>query len=320
MTSGAPANAANLRAGIALTLLMAAFFAINDTFIKFLGGTFPVVVVLLARYAMQFVTIGAWMGWKAVQSRGLSNFHTSSPRFQLLRGLLLLLNTTLGIISLRVLPLAEFTALIMLAPLVATAIARVVLKEHVTAARWAMVFCGFVGVLLIIKPGAGDLGWPILVPLLMTFVFGTFQVVTRRMSVSEDPFTTHFYTGVVATLVLLAVGFATYSSILEQAAAATPTQWLLLAVMAFFGCFGHMFMILAIGKVPISFFTSFAYSQIAFATLLGAVVFSQVPDAWSALGMVIIAAAGAIALWLSLREAARRNDRVNVLAVEPLAD
>jgi drug/metabolite transporter (DMT)-like permease len=316
-----PAGAASPRVdrlsrGIGFMLVMAAFFSLSDALVKHLGPSYPVLVLLWARYALQFLSMGLWKLWLRRRYRVVGTFRTGHAHFQLLRALLLLANTGIGFTSLRYLPLAEFTALVMLAPIASTILARLVLKERVTWQRWCMVALGFVGVLLVVRPGAGLLGWPALMPLSMAGLFASFQILTSRMSSSEDPLTTHFYTGAFSTLILSVLLWAVPWDVSSVVLASDWGQWGMLVLIGFLGSFGHLFLILAVGMAPLSLLMPLTYSQIGFALLIGWLVFRQVPDGFSLAGMVVIAISGAVTVWLSTREAPKRHQPDSALAFD----
>jgi hypothetical protein len=99
-------------------------------------------------------------------------------------------------------PLAEFTALGMLTPVFSTLLAAWLLREAVSPLRWALVGGGFAGVLIMVRPGTGIFGWAAAVPVLMAICYAGFQVLTRKLATLEDPYTTHFCTGFIGTLLL----------------------------------------------------------------------------------------------------------------------
>jgi drug/metabolite transporter (DMT)-like permease len=187
--------------GIALTLLMAAFFALMDASIKVIGAVMPVLFVLWARYGIQAVLMAAWLSRGSKATAG-ATWLPRQPRFQLMRGVLLLITSAAGFYGVQLMPVAEFTAIVMLMPLIATLLAAWLLKEQVSRLRWAMVAGGFVGVLIVIRPGSGLFGWGVVLPLLAAVCYAMFQVLTRRMALLESPYTTHFWTGVVGFTLL----------------------------------------------------------------------------------------------------------------------
>ena len=285
--------ARHVLAGIGLAVLAVACFATLDTTTKHISAGLPLLVALWFRYAFQAVTTTA-VAWKG---RGRQLLLTRHPRFQLARGMLLFGSSLLAFFSLKYMPVGEFTAIALMAPLVITLLAAWKLKEHVSAQRWALVFGGFVGTLVIIRPDTQHFDWHLLLPLLLVFTNASFQVLTSKLaSVQEDPMTTHVLTGWVGTLL---------ASALLPFVWETPadwTVWLQLLIMGLMATLGHFFLILAYGRAPAATLTPYMYAQIGFAVLGGWVVFGHVPDHWTLVGMGMVALCGALGAWLTLRE------------------
>jgi drug/metabolite transporter (DMT)-like permease len=114
---------------------------------------------------------------------------------------LLLCSSALAFFSLKYMPLAEFTAIVMITPLVITLLAATALKERVSPLRWLLVIGGFAGTLVIIRPGGESFSWAMLLPLGLVTCNAWFQVLTSRLAKTEDPVTMHFYSGWVGTLI-----------------------------------------------------------------------------------------------------------------------
>jgi drug/metabolite transporter (DMT)-like permease len=290
--------------GIGLILAMGVCFATLDTTAKYLGQVLPVVLALFARYAVQAVVMLVWLLLR--RARGGGNLlRTEHPRFQVLRGSLLLATSALLFVGIRHMPVAEFTAVGMLTPVVVTVLAALFLHEHVSPLRMALVAGGFAGALIVVRPGSGIFGWVALVPLVMAFVYASFQLLTRRLSHLEHPLTTHFYTGLVGALIVGAVMLAWRPA--EAWAAlrgAPPFVWALLLLAGLAGTTGHLCLILALGVAPMPVLMPFTYLQIAFASVTGWIAFRHVPDGWAFTGMAVVAACGAASVWLNLRESA----------------
>src|SRR5690606_283186 len=113
---------------------------------------------------------------------------------------LLLSLSVLGVLALRHIPVSEFTAILMFAPLAVTLLSATVLRERVSAAQWLLVVGGFAGVLLVVRPDASGIGWASALPLAMAFISAWFQLLTAHMARTEDPLTMHLYTGWVGAL------------------------------------------------------------------------------------------------------------------------
>jgi drug/metabolite transporter (DMT)-like permease len=214
----------------------------------------------------------------------------------LLRGALLLASSTLAFFSLRYMPLAEFTSIVLIAPLVITLLAATTLKEQVSPLRWVLVTGGFLGTLVILRPGGEAFSWAVLLPIGLVLTNAWFQVLTSKLARTENPLTMHFYTGWVGTLIAsLALPFV-------WTALPGWEWWALLCLMGFMGTVGHFILILAYQRAPASTLTPYLYVQIAFAMLGGWLIFSQVPDRLSLIGIAMIAVCGAAGAWLTVRE------------------
>jgi drug/metabolite transporter (DMT)-like permease len=196
-------------------------------------------------------------------------------------------------------PVGEFTAIVMVAPLVITLLAATVLKERVSPFRWVLVAGGFAGTVVIIRPGGEAFTWASLLPLGLVASNAWFQVLTSRLARTEDPVTMHLWTGWVGALVSAVALPFVWTSL------ADASQWALLCFMGIMATVGHFVLILAFQRAPASTLTPYLYSQIAFAMLGGWLVFGHVPDATALAGMLLIAACGGGGAWLTVREARR---------------
>ena len=279
-------------AGIGLAVLATACFATLDTTTKLSLAGVPILMALWFRYAFQAVATTLVL----LPLHGTALLRTAHPRYQLLRGCLLLGSSSLAFLSLRYMPLAEFTSVVLIAPLAVTLFAALVLKEPVSPLRWALVVGGFVGTLVILRPGGAVFSWAILLPLGLVVTNAWFQVLTSRLARTEKPLTMHFYTGWVGTIVSTAVLPFVWTSLPGW------SWWGLLCLMGFMGTVGHFFLILAYARAPASTLTPYLYGQIAFAMLGGWLMFAQVPDGISLVGMGLIAVCGAAGAWLTVRE------------------
>jgi drug/metabolite transporter (DMT)-like permease len=279
-------------AGIGLVIVAVACFATLDTATKLSTLTVPILMGLWFRYAFQAVATTVVL----LPRYGIEVLRTAHPRFQMLRGALLLVSSTLAFLSLRSMPVAEFTSVVLIAPLVVTLLAALALKEEVSPLRWVLVAGGFVGTLVILRPGTTVFSWVILLPLGLVVSNAWFQVLTSRLARTEKPLTMHFYTGWVGTVI------ATIPLPFVWAPLPGWHSWALLCLMGFMGTVGHFFLILAYQRAPASTLTPYLYAQIAFAMLAGWLVFARLPDAVSLAGMALIAVCGAAGAWLTVRE------------------
>ncbi len=291
--SDAKAVATRVLAGIAIVLMATVFFAVTDTTAKYVNAAgVPLLMALWARYAFQAIATSLVV----VPLGGWSVMRTRQPLFHALRGLMLVTSSGLVFVSLKFMSVGEFTAIMLITPLVLTLVAGTFLKEQVSPLRWALVSGGFIGTLVIIRPGGESFTPAMLLPLAQVVTNCGFQVLTIRLARTEDPLTMNFYTGWVGALA------ATPLLLLAWDPQVPAGLWGLLVLMGVAGAMGHFLLILAYRRAPASTLTPYLYAQIGFAMACGWVVFGHVPDGWSILGMGLIALCGAAGAWLTVVE------------------
>lgn len=288
------AHTAGARAtlGVAFLVLAVACFAVLDTAVKYVGAFVPVLVAVWFRYVFQAVAVTVFM--LPVRGRGL--LHTEHPRFQLLRGALLLTVSALSFVAVQFMPVGEFTAFVMTTPLVVTLLAALFLKERVSLLRWLLVSGGFLGALLVVQPGGASFGWATLLPLAMVITYAWFQILTSRLARTEDPMTMHFYTGWVGALIASAVLPMVWKTMPDT------RTFAILCLIGLMGTVGHFLLILAFARAPASTLTPYLYTQIGFAMLCGWLVFDHIPGALELAGIALIVVCGATASWLTARK------------------
>jgi drug/metabolite transporter (DMT)-like permease len=290
-------------AGIALVITAMALFATLDTTAKLVSMSVPLLMAIWFRYCFQAIVTTL----AVLPQRGLAVLKTQHPKFQLLRGLLLLTSSFFAFGSLQYLPVADFTAICSLVPLIITLLAGRMLGERVSRLRWVLVLGAFAGALVIIRPGGENFIWPMLLPLGAVVSYSWFQLLTSRMVKTESPVTMHLYTGWVGTLV---------TSFMLPFVWVQPTAIQLgqLLLMGMLGTVGHFFLILAYARSPASTLTPYLYAQIGFAMVGGWLVFGQVPDDWALVGIGMIAVCGVAGALLTGHESRALRE----LPVQPL--
>jgi drug/metabolite transporter (DMT)-like permease len=283
-------QAAARMGGITFMLLALMCFGALDTTSKVMTATVPVGLALLVRFAVQTgLTMAA-----LVPRQGLALFHTERPGLQVLRGLSLVVCNGLAYLSLGHLQVGEFTAVVMLTPLVLTVFAARLLREHVSLSRWVFLAGGFVGVMVVLRPGADLLQPATLLPLTLVGFNTAFQLATSTLAKSDKPATTQVYSGLVG----LGVGLL----MLPISWVSLPwTTWGLLLLMSLFGAVGHFMLIMSHTRAPVATLTPFIYLQIVFGAIGGWLVFRHVPDGWALVGIGIIVVCGLLGTGLLQR-------------------
>lgn len=287
--------------GIAYVIVAAASFATLDTATKFVSGAVSFAVVMWFRFGFQLLTTGVWLK----RQRGSIYLPSNARRLQIYRGILLALSSALAFFSLKLIPVADFTSIMMLTPLLMTVVAAFAMAEKVSPLRWLFVILGFAGALVVIRPGNEAFTWGSLIPLLLVGTSTGFQLLTYRLAKLDDAVTTHWYTGWI--------GFALATVALPFVIQGDGPAWLTavmnawgvmgwLVLIAIFATLGHGFLILGYARAPVAVLTPYLYVQIPFAVLGGWLVFSHKLDSWTALGIGMIAASGVLGTWVAARE------------------
>jgi drug/metabolite transporter (DMT)-like permease len=231
-------------------------------------------------------------------------FRTRNLGMQLTRGLLMITVTVLAFSSLSVMPVGEFTAIVMTTPLLVTLLATRLLGEHVSPLRIALVVGGFMGVAIIVRPSGHAVSWNswhMLLPLGLVIANTAFQLLTSKMTRTETTMTTQFYTSWVGALL------STLPLIWFWTEIANPALWLGLLLMGLAGAVGHLLMIMSFERAPAATLMPYMYLQIGFATLGGLLVFDHIPDHWSLMGIGLIALCGSAGGLLTMVESKVRR-------------
>ena len=292
---------ANTLAGIGYVILSVACFAVLDTVAKNISASMSLMLALWFRYFIQALLSTVFF----LPKRGMALFKTAHPRFQIARGMLLFVSSMCAFYGLKYLPVGEFTAIVSITPLVVTLVAAMSLAEKVRKLRWALVLIAFAGTMVIVRPGSQHFDWVLIFPLVLIVTNSGFQLLTRKMTSTEDPVTMNVLTGWVGTI----MGALALPFVWEL-----PTDWhlwLQLLIMGSFATVGHYLLIIAFSKAPATVLTPYFYIQIGFAMLGGWLMFDHVPDHWTLIGIGIVALCGALGALLTVRES-----RIQVMPAE----
>ena len=279
--------------GILWQIIGMLFFGSMDAVSKHLTSSLPVIEILWVRYLF-FALFGFLL---AVHYSGLRGLRTSIPFLQIARGLSLVFEIVLFTYAFRYLPLADAHVMAASVPLIVLALAVPILKERVGHRRWFAVVLGFLGVLIILRPGFGNWQPILFLPLLGAFGFAVYLVLTRMAAKFDTIGTSAFYTGLVGLSVL---------TIFLPLEWKTPTieewGWLLLASVL--GLCGHISVIKALSMAEASVLQPFFYVVLVWATFLGFIIFDDIPDFITIIGACIIVGSG---LYAWYRERVNQN-------------
>jgi drug/metabolite transporter (DMT)-like permease len=258
---------------------------------KYLTQFYPVVEITWARYAGHF----AFMVLVFAPRRGTRLLVSSRPMLQLLRSTLLCLSSLIYISALTWVALPTATAISFTGPMIVTALAPFLLGERVGRTRWLAVGTGFLGAVVIVRPGMDSANQAALLVLASAFASALYQILTRKLA-SQDPAETSI------TYIALA-GFVLTSVPLPFVWVTPASLWdtLVFVGLGLFGGFGHYFLVRAFELAPAPVVSPFNYGQLIGAGLLSYSVFGQVPDAWTWIGAAVIVASGIFMLYAERR-------------------
>jgi len=294
--------------GILLMLGFCIIAPLGDAVAKLLGGTVPLGQVIFLRFAVQVVLLAplVWTTRRQWQIQG------RVLRLTFIRTLLHIVGIGAMFTALKHLPLADAVAIAFVMPFLMLLLGKYVLGEEVGLRRLGACIVGFIGTLMVIQPSFATVGWPALWPLLVAVIFSLFMLVTRQIAKDTDPIGLQAVSGVMACLLLapmLLIG-----SLLEIPALTVQAPdsygWFLLASIGGLGTVAHLLMTWSLRYAPAATLAPMQYLEIPVATLIGWLIFDQLPNTLASMGIAITMAAG---LYVILREriAAREGPITN---------
>ena len=281
------------RRAVGLVLGATLCFSVLDAIIKHLSQIYPVTLLVWARYAVQAIVLVAWLAPQVGRGILRTRFLTS----QIFRGTVLLASSLCFMSALKVLPLAEVTALNYSTPALVTILAVVLLDEKMTPARVGFVVAGLLGMLLIVRPGTSLFQGVALFALGAAWFYAMFQIVTRKIA-GEDWRTLMFYPALIGTVAMsLVVPFVDWPESVEWEHVAMIVAGGMIAT------FGHFLFLRAFQTASASAVTPYTYMQLVWATVIGWIVFGSFPDFWTLVGMAVIAGSGLLIMYYEQRKA-----------------
>lgn len=278
----------NTRLGILLMVVTTFIFAVQDGISRHLAGEYNVYMVVMIRYwffAAFVIAVAARKAGGVLQAAA-----TTQPVFQAFRALLLVTEICVMIYAFTLLGLIEAHAVFAAYPLLVAALSGPVLGEHVGWRRWAAIGVGFIGVLVILKPGLGVFQPAAIVPLIAALMFALYALVTRYAARRDSAATSFFWTGTVGSVAMTAVGIWFWEPM-------TGPDWGWMGALCITGALGHYTLIKCYEVAEASAVQPFAYLQLVFVSIIGITVFSETIRTNVAVGACIVVAAGLFTLW-----------------------
>ena len=266
---------------IILNLSAWVMLPIMDGFAKYLSSTLPVLQITWSRY---FFTVVIALPIMLIFFRKNLTW-TEQPKLQLIRGLLLFSANVLFFYSISIISLSKALTLAFIAPLIVTILSPVLLGEKVGLRRWAAVIIGFIGSLIVIRPGFVEINLASIAALGTGVLYGFYLIVTRKLHNSDHPLLTLLLTGVVGAI----LGTMIVPTVWVQP---TIAEWYMMFAIGFFASIGHLFLILSLRYADASKLAPFGYFEIVTNIIIGFYFFNHFPDNWTFLGLFIIISTG----------------------------
>ncbi len=278
----------NTRLGVGLMVLTTFVFAMQDGISRHLASEYNVLMVVMIRYWFFAAFVVAIARAKAGGVRTAAR--SEQMGVQIFRGLLLAAEICVMVLAFTILGLVESLAVFTCYPLLVAALSGPILGESVGWRRWAAIGVGFVGVLIILKPGIGVFDPAAVIPLIAAIMFALYALLTRYVARKDTSATSFFWTGVAGAVAMTGVGIWFWEPM-------APTDWAWMATLCVTGAFGHWLLIRVYEVAEASAVQPFAYMQLVFGSMLGVTVFGEI-IAWNvATGAGIVVAAGLFTLW-----------------------
>lgn len=284
-------------AGMGLMLLFCALAPLGDGLAKLLGGVVPLVILLLVRFGAQAVLLSL------VLSRPAPRLSPRQWRLIALRTGLHMAGIGLMFTALRFLPLADAVAIAFVMPFIMLLLGHFVLGEAVGPHRMVACAFGFLGTLLVMQPSFAEVGWPALLPVGVAVCFALFMLVTRQLAQEVSPLRLQALSGIMASIVLGA------ALLFWGDALGLRTFWpdreslLLMGMLGLVGTLAHLAMTWALRLAPSATLAPMQYLEIPIATLLGWLMFRDLPNGIAVLGIAVTVATGLYVIWRERRTA-----------------
>ena len=254
---------------------------IMDAVAKYLSWSLPVLQITWGRY---FFTVIITLTFMLIFCRHLIRW-SEDTKLQIVRGLILLSANLLFFYSISIISLAKALTLAFIHPLIVTALSPIFLGESVGLKRWTAVIIGFIGALIVIRPGFLEFNLASLAAFGCGICYGFYLMITRKLSNTDNPLLTLLFTGVVGTIILSAIMPAVW-------VAPTLNQWYLLASIGLVASVAHGFIIVSYRMAEASKLAPLGYSEIITNIIIGYYIFSDFPDLFTFIGLFIIMLSG----------------------------
>jgi drug/metabolite transporter (DMT)-like permease len=277
-------------------LLSILLFSLMDANVKWLGANYPTSQIMFFRCAMALVPVLVIIAMRG----GIGVLRTRQKTLHLVRSLMGVSAMGLAFYAFSLMPLAEAVSILHTAPLFMTALSVVLLRERVGVHRWSAVMLGFVGMLLVVRPGTDMLASGSLYMLMAAFLIGCTSIIIRHLGKIDDPVCITFYftiTGVILSL---------FGLLLQGWETPLPKDLALLILVGLLGGMAQYLMTLSYQHLALGIVAPLKYLSIVFSGCIAYLVWGEIPDLQSIFGICIIILTG---LYTLHREMVRRAER-----------
>jgi drug/metabolite transporter (DMT)-like permease len=289
-----PSSRAELLLGIGFLVAGLWTLSLLDAAGKLLAlSGYHVVMIAWMRYTINTAVMAVTLAPIYRRRTGKSILRSGQPRLQVFRALIMLTSTLIFFSVLKIVPLAEGTAMNFCAPLIVLAASPWLLGEKSYPSRWVAVGVGFTGMLIVVRPGGAIMPLGVVLGLLSAVTFAAVAIMNRQLNRDDDPATTLFYGGLYGM-----IGSSLLVPFFWSSQVPTLREGLIMASTGITSTLGHFFMNTAYKHAEASLLSPFVYLQVVSATAMGWLVFGQLPDALTALGIAVICASGVGIAWI----------------------
>ena len=256
-------------------------FSILDAFQKTAVINHSIFQLLFIRYIFTLLLSCS----EAKRKKNYKFWQSNNVKLQVLRSFFSIIESGCFVLAFRYLSLADVHSVGSLTPVIIVTLSAFILKEKVSPKTWIAIFVGFLGVLIILRPGLSIFDIKSLLPLMAAFFLGLYQVVTRKVSENDSTETSLFYTSLIGFIVMSILAFVYWQPL-------TLNSYFLFTCIGIFFSMGIYFQIIALSKARASIIQPFHYTLIFWAIILGYLVYDDLPNIPTIAGAIIIAASG----------------------------
>ena len=286
--------------GAGLMIVAVVFISLMDATVKFVMDDLPFAQVAFLRYAMMTLFLVPLI---LLTGKGRDIVQVKKPIAQVLRGLLMFLSAFLFFGAIEFMPLADAVALSFISPMLTTVLSGLFLKEQIGLRRYLAVFVGFIGVLIIVRPGTESFSLPALMAVGAGLSLAFFNILTRSVATEAPPLVALFYAGITGSVIGVVFAQAVWVPV-------SSADYGLLALIGFLGTSGHGLLILSFRYGEASFVAPFMYFEIVTATVFGYLIFGDFPALLVWVGVAIIVLSGLYTGWRERKRAQEAAQRI----------